>query len=265
MKLKSYEDFEDTRVLDIEKYIRELPWTKAISGETRTLVAVSLRTLYRKLPVEVCDQLPKFYVWQRGNSRDQGGMTVFRVESDLYSPNIGDAVKYSAAQAATLRADHRYLAATLVDRVELLRHWVVPYGLMELEVSHDPETEPEPDPGAGFEPEPPPVDTTQQREISGSGVEGPVTENHRGLKENGQQRGYVILSQEERDKGFVRPVRRRYLHSKCGVITTISSAIAETYARYPGFYSGTFCSWCRDHLPVDQFVWNDGEGTVVGS
>lgn len=40
----------------------------------------------------------------------------------------------------------------------------------------------------------------------------PVTEDHRELKPNGQQKGYVVLSEEERAKGFLRPVRRSYQH-----------------------------------------------------
>lgn len=35
---------------------------------------------------------------------------------------------------------------------------------------------------------------------------------HRELKPSGQQRDYVILCDEEREKGFVRPVRRSYRH-----------------------------------------------------
>jgi len=40
----------------------------------------------------------------------------------------------------------------------------------------------------------------------------PVTPGHREIKENGQQRGYVVLSAEERAKGLVRPVRQSYVH-----------------------------------------------------
>ncbi len=69
---------------------------------------------------------------------------------------------------------------------------------------------------------------------------------------------YLILSDEERAKGFVRPVRRSYWHSKCGVVTTMSLPIAQTYARDPKFYGGTYCVGCRMHLPVGEngdFYW----------
>lgn len=78
-----------------------------------------------------------------------------------------------------------------------------------------------------------------------------------------QNKAYLILSPEEIAKGFVRPVRRTYVHDKCGVATTMSQAISETYARDPYFYGATYCCGCSKHLPVSEFKWDDGE--VVGS
>jgi len=92
----------------------------------------------------------------------------------------------------------------------------------------------------------------------------PVTDDHREIDPaTGQQKGYVVLSEEERRKGFVRPVRRSYKHLTCGTVTTMGLALAETYARDPYFYSGTFCVHCRSHFPVGEdgeFVWIDGHG-----
>lgn len=88
----------------------------------------------------------------------------------------------------------------------------------------------------------------------------PVSPDHRQLKENGQQKDYVVLAAEERAKGFVRPVRTKYVHLKCGCETSMSHPIAETYARNPYFYSGTFCVGCGKHFPVGEdgeFVWSD--------
>lgn len=93
----------------------------------------------------------------------------------------------------------------------------------------------------------------------------PVTSDHRELKPNGQQKGYVVLSDDERAKGFVRPVRNAYKHLVCGGVTTMGDALAETYARDPEFYSGTFCAVCGSHFPVGedgQFVWNGTEEKV---
>lgn len=81
---------------------------------------------------------------------------------------------------------------------------------------------------------------------------------HRNLRPDGMQNDYVVLAEEEREKGFVRPVRRSYKHLKCSGVTTMGQTLAETYARDPGFYSGTFCSHCMMHFPVGadgEFVW----------
>ena len=91
-----------------------------------------------------------------------------------------------------------------------------------------------------------------------------VTEDHREIKENGQQKGYVVLTDEEREKGFVRPVRRSYIHTRCKSLTIMGLIIAETYARNPKFYSGTFCCACREHFPLDEFTW-DSTNEIVGS
>lgn len=83
---------------------------------------------------------------------------------------------------------------------------------------------------------------------------------HRNLKPNGQQSDYVVLAEEERAKGFVRPVRLSYVHLECGTETTMGLTLAETYARDPDFYSGTFCCGCRRHFtfgqPGGDFVWS---------
>lgn len=107
---------------------------------------------------------------------------------------------------------------------------------------------------------PPIVDPPSRTLTDGS----PVTDDHRELKDNGQQKGYVVLSEVERAKGFVRPVRRSYTHKTCGTDTRMGDAIAETYARDPSFYTGTFCVQCRAHFPLDQFVWA-GSQEQVGS
>jgi hypothetical protein len=133
----------------------------------------------------------------------------------------------------------------------------------------------------------------------------------------GMQKGYVVLSDEERDKGFIRPVRYSYDHvgsrpkgptrpltaeeharydeygyvefepnpdhpesaltgtfwtearlkSGCGKTTKLGQALAETYARQPDFYGGTFCSFCRSHFLVGadgEFVWS-GTDIRVGT
>lgn len=94
----------------------------------------------------------------------------------------------------------------------------------------------------------------------------PAEARNSGTRPDGQQNLYAVLSEEERAKGFVRPVRREYVHTKCGGATTMGLAIAETYARNPFYYSGTFCVHCGAHFPVGpngEFLWDDG--SKVGS
>ena len=135
-------------------------------------------------------------------------------------------------------------------------------------------------------------------------------------EKTGMHQDYWVLSEEERDKGFVRPVRTKYRHvglsapknplreltekekdryhkfgyvkyeeypkngssavgkfwtqkeldkinKGCGCETVMNIAIAETYARDPKFYGGTFCVGCRQHFPVAEFIWLDG--SLLGS
>jgi len=96
----------------------------------------------------------------------------------------------------------------------------------------------------------------------------PVTPDHREIDHStGMQKAYVVLSEEERSKGFVRPVRQKYVHQKCGGVTHMGLSLAETYARDPSFYSGTFCVVCGTHFPVGEhgeFVW-EGTDEKVGT
>ncbi len=98
--------------------------------------------------------------------------------------------------------------------------------------------------------------TEQPRTTLSDGTQ--VYPEHRNLQPNGQQQGYVVLAEEERAKGFIRPVRRTYKHLTCGATTTMGETIAETYARDPAFYGGTFCVRCASHFRVGadgEFVW----------
>lgn len=80
----------------------------------------------------------------------------------------------------------------------------------------------------------------------------------------GQHRDYWVLPEEERAKGFVRPVRNSYVHKTCGTETRMGQAISETYARDPKYYGATFCCHCGKHLPVSEFTWLP-DGSPVGS
>lgn len=108
------------------------------------------------------------------------------------------------------------------------------------------------------------VDRNAQTLTDGS----PVTADHRDLRPDGMQKAYVVLSEQERSKGFIRPVRRSYVHLKCGAVTTMGPSLAETYARDPEFYTATFCAMCRGHFPVGpagEFRWDDVSRDKVGT
>jgi len=105
----------------------------------------------------------------------------------------------------------------------------------------------------------------------------PLLRQHEESGQNkGQQKAYLVLSAEERAKGFVRPVRYRYRHLACGTTTTMGAALSETYARDPKFYGGTFCCNCGKHFYLQDarpgvkteddwaFLW-EPDGDPVGS
>lgn len=107
----------------------------------------------------------------------------------------------------------------------------------------------------------PPVDRSALCTTSG---EPPAKVRAEQTNETGQHKGYLVLCEEERKKGFVRPYRDAYKHTTCGSVTTMGRALSETYARDPTFYGATFCVNCNRHLPVAEFVWT-ADGAVVGS
>jgi hypothetical protein len=135
--------------------------------------------------------------------------------------------------------------------------------MLEIEADARDENE-KPRSGGLREREVPPVDRSARCTVGEALAPGVPNTEDRG---DGQQKGYVILCKEERAKGFVRPVRNTYRHAKCGSTTTMGQALAETYARSPDFYSGTYCCTCRGHYPVGadgEFVW-DGTDEKVGT
>jgi hypothetical protein len=71
---------------------------------------------------------------------------------------------------------------------------------------------------------------------------------------------YLVLSEEELSKGYVKPLRLSYRHLNCNTVTTMNETIAATYARDPWFYGATYCCNCMKHRPLNEFVWEpDGE------
>lgn len=96
-----------------------------------------------------------------------------------------------------------------------------------------------------------------------SGAPVPIDDSHKEIDPStGMQKGYIVLTAEERAKGFLQPMRKTYVHKPCGQSTTMAPSIAETYARDPWFYSGTFCSSCCAHFDLSQFVWARDGGSM---
>jgi hypothetical protein len=75
---------------------------------------------------------------------------------------------------------------------------------------------------------------------------------------------YLVLSEADRAKGRVRPIRNQYVHRTCNQPTRMGQALAETWAKDPQFYGATLCVHCQMHRPVSEFTWMD-DGTVLGS
>jgi hypothetical protein len=84
--------------------------------------------------------------------------------------------------------------------------------------------------------------------------------------ETGLQKKYLVLSQDERNRGFKRPFYDTYKHIVCGAKTQMGRALSETYAVRPDFYQATYCVECKEHKPVGhegEFLWVDKNGRVT--
>ena len=108
---------------------------------------------------------------------------------------------------------------------------------------------------------PPPTDWNARTTLRGSDPDAPKVIDG----STGMQTDYVVLSDEERAKGFVRSVRDAYKHAICGAVTTMGAKLSETYAREPSFYGATYCCRCKGHFPVGadgEFTWYPGTEKV---
>jgi hypothetical protein len=76
--------------------------------------------------------------------------------------------------------------------------------------------------------ETPPVDRSATILTNGD----PVDDAHRELQPNGQQKAYVVLTPEERRKGFVRPVLRTYTHVGPKIPGNLRDLTEEEHQRY---------------------------------
>ena len=100
-------------------------------------------------------------------------------------------------------------------------------------------------------------------ELAGGGA---VTDDHRELKENGQQKGYVVLTKEERAKGFARPVRRSYRHVGSRPKNATRELTPDEVERYSKFGYVLFETYPESESPVLGRFWTrDSLGGGCGS
>lgn len=92
----------------------------------------------------------------------------------------------------------------------------------------------------------------------------PVTPDHAEIIQSGQQRDYVVLSSEERAKGFVRPVRRAYLHVGCPAPANLRKLTPEEIERYVGFGYIAFEDYGPDREPVTGCYWTAADMHRIG-
>ncbi len=92
------------------------------------------------------------------------------------------------------------------------------------------------------------ADTEERTMVDGS----PETPDHRELRPDGQQKGYVVLSEAERAKGFVRPVRSSYRHVGVAVEHPTRPLTPEEEERYAD----------QDYIAFE--VYPESESPVTG-
>lgn len=92
----------------------------------------------------------------------------------------------------------------------------------------------------------------------------PVTEDHREINPaTGQQKAYVVLSPEERAKGFVRPVRRSYQHIGAPAPKyDLRDLTDEEMERYPEYVK--FEPYPENESPVTGYFWKQSDLDNIG-
>lgn len=102
----------------------------------------------------------------------------------------------------------------------------------------------------------PAVDTSKRTLTDGS----PITDDHRQLKANGQQKGYVVLSEEERKRGFVRPVRTSYVHvGRPAHKNPLRDLTPDEHARYDKFGYAKYEEYPPERSPVMGRFWTQDD------
>jgi hypothetical protein len=93
-----------------------------------------------------------------------------------------------------------------------------------------------------------------------------VTDDHRDIDPaTGMQKGYVVLSAEERAKGFVRPVRLTYRHVGAPAPSNLRDLTDSEHKRYAGRGYVKFERYGADHAPLAGKYWTQAELSRVNT
>ena len=78
---------------------------------------------------------------------------------------------------------------------------------------------------------------------------------------SGMQEAYLVLTEEERAKGFVRPVRRKYVHVGCKPKHPLRDLTPEEKERYTKFYGedAKFEEYPESESPVTGRFWKKAD------
>lgn len=88
----------------------------------------------------------------------------------------------------------------------------------------------------------------------------PVTDDHREIDpKTGMQKGYVVLSAEERSKGYVRPVRSTYIHTGTLPKYFTRDLTSEEQERYKAFGYVKFEEYPESESPVTGRYWTHAQ------
>jgi hypothetical protein len=82
---------------------------------------------------------------------------------------------------------------------------------------------------------------------------------HRKTQQDGQQKDYATLPEEDREQGDLAGVPRWYTHQKCGRTTGMPEEIIRSYLKNPYMYTAdaTFCCGCNRHVPLRECFWKE--------
>lgn len=76
---------------------------------------------------------------------------------------------------------------------------------------------------------------------------------------------FHMLTELDKARGYVRPLRYIYTHLGCGAQQHMSLKVAEAYAREPTRQQRLYCLHCDEHFNVGakgEFVWAGTEERV---